>query len=126
MNEDQFKDRLKKLRKQSGISQTELSEKINVSKGLISLYESGKKLPSRDTLQSIADVFNVTIDYLAGRESGSIYYFEPEVANLAEIIKSSPLRKKVCELSRQMSDEDLAHLIYIMEKIIRIESASEK
>ncbi len=60
-------ERLKKLRKEKKLTQTELGSKINVTKVSISGYESGNRSPDTDTLQRLADFFEVSTDYLLGR-----------------------------------------------------------
>ena len=62
-----FGDRLKLLRKNSGYTQKELGEKLNVSGRVIGYYESNERFPDKDTLTDIADFFNVSVDYLLGR-----------------------------------------------------------
>ena len=62
-----FKERLKQLRMESDLTQTELAEKLQMSKGTIGNYESGSREPNLDTLEAIADFFNVDLDYLQGR-----------------------------------------------------------
>lgn len=62
-----FGQRLKELRKQRGISQNELSKYIGVSKSSVNMYERGEREPSFETLEAIADFFNVNMDYLLGR-----------------------------------------------------------
>lgn len=60
-------ERLKQLRNERKLTQTELGNKINVTKVSISGYESGKRSPDTDTLQRLADFFEVSTDYLLGR-----------------------------------------------------------
>lgn len=62
-----FGDRLKSLRKNSGYTQKELGEKLNVSGRVIGYYESNERFPDKDTLTDIADFFKVSVDYLLGR-----------------------------------------------------------
>lgn len=57
---------LKVLRKQQNISMKKLGEIIGVAESTISLYESGKRQPDKDTLIRIADYFCVSVDYLLG------------------------------------------------------------
>ena len=64
-----FASRLKDLRVARGLSQRELADKISVSCAAIGLYETGKRFPRRDQLEDIADYFNVSIDYLTGRDN---------------------------------------------------------
>ena len=59
--------RLKKLRKAKKLTQQDLASKINVTHVSISGYESGRRSPDTDTLQKIADYFDVSVDYLLGR-----------------------------------------------------------
>jgi len=62
-----FSEKLKELRKNSGLSQEELAEKIGVSRRSLIYYEQGKSYPSRpETITAIAEVFGVTTDELLG------------------------------------------------------------
>lgn len=60
-------NRIKELREELNLKQKELAEKLSLSQQAISGYENGNRFPDQDTLESIADFFNVTIDYLLGR-----------------------------------------------------------
>lgn len=64
-----FPQRLKNLRKQKDLTQTELANLLNLSHGAIAMWETGKRQPDNDTLLRIADFFNVTVDYLLGRDN---------------------------------------------------------
>ena len=59
--------RLKLLRKQKHMSQLSLAMKLNTTQMSISRYETGKREPDLKTLILIADVFDVSIDYLLER-----------------------------------------------------------
>lgn len=61
-----FSERLFELRTELGIGQVELAKKINVSKGIISLWENGKREPGLSSLVVLAKFFDVSIDYLCG------------------------------------------------------------
>lgn len=63
-----FADRFKQLRMEAGWTQEELAAKLGVSKGAIGNYESGMRSPRKfEDLEAVADVFNVSFDYLLGR-----------------------------------------------------------
>lgn len=62
-----FPTRLKELRTEGKLTQEQLGEKINVTKVSISGYESGNRKPDIETLQRIADFFNVSVDFLLGK-----------------------------------------------------------
>ena len=59
--------RLKELRENKGITQKQLSEETGMSFQSISFYEHGERDPGVKALISLADYFNVSIDYLVGR-----------------------------------------------------------
>lgn len=79
-----FPTNLKNLRLNHKMSQEELGKHIGVSKVSISGYESGNRTPDVDTLISIADVFNVSLDSLCGRK---IDHSEHATYTLGERIK---------------------------------------
>ena len=58
---------IKKLREKRNITQIRLSTGIDVSQETISAYESGRAMPSAETLVRIADFLNTSTDYLLGR-----------------------------------------------------------
>ncbi|MDL2212215.1 XRE family transcriptional regulator [Erysipelotrichaceae bacterium OttesenSCG-928-M19] len=64
-----LKDRLKKLRKEKGITQKEISELLNVSRVSYARYETGDRQPPYETLSKIADFFEVSTDYLLGNSN---------------------------------------------------------
>lgn len=64
-----FAIRLKELRQEKGIGQIELAKNLEVSKGIISLWENGQREPNMYSLIKLAKFFNVTIDYLVGLEN---------------------------------------------------------
>lgn len=59
---------LKKVRINNKISQQKLADEISVSRSTIAMWETGGSQPDNDNLMRIADYFNVTVDYLLGRE----------------------------------------------------------
>lgn len=62
----EFKDRIKKLRLSRDLTQDELSRKLGISRSTIGMYETGKREADYETLELIADFFNVDINYLTG------------------------------------------------------------
>ena len=80
----EFKENLKTLRKQKGVSQEELGENIGVKKSVISLYESGKRKPSFEVLEAIADYFNVDMNVLMGNSDMS--FQEAELLNYFRMV----------------------------------------
>ena len=62
-----FKDRIKQLRKVYGLTQNELSKILSMTQRSYSRFETGETFPTELMLNKIADVFNVSTDYLVGR-----------------------------------------------------------
>lgn len=58
--------RIKELRKEFGLSQVDLASRLEVTKQTISNWENENIQPSIDMLVDLANVFNVTTDYLLG------------------------------------------------------------
>ena len=61
-------NRIRELRKKRNMSQVRLSIELSVSQETISSYENGKYMPSFATLEKLASLFGVSIDYLMGRD----------------------------------------------------------
>ncbi|MBZ2090696.1 helix-turn-helix transcriptional regulator [Streptococcus parasanguinis] len=62
----EFSERLKKLRKDAGFTQVYVAEKLGISQPAYASWERGIKKPTQDNLVKIAQVLNVSIDYLVG------------------------------------------------------------
>lgn len=61
-------EHLKLARKQSGMTQKEVADNIGVGQSTYKNYECGIREPNGDTIVELANLFNVTTDYLLGRE----------------------------------------------------------
>lgn len=66
-----MKFRLKEIRERRKISQADLSRILNVSPSAVGMWEQGRREPDYATLNALADVFDVSVDYLLGREDSS-------------------------------------------------------
>ncbi len=64
-----FHLRLRELRNSRKLSQQELADYLKISKSSVNMYERGEREPGLDTLEEIADFFNVDMDYLTGKTS---------------------------------------------------------
>lgn len=82
--------RLKELRKENGITQSELAKSLNVSRSSIAMYENGERIPSYETLEVISDFFNVSILYLLEKES--VDYSNEELFKINEKLSDNQKR----------------------------------
>jgi len=71
-------EKIRQLRKDNKITQTELGKILNVEKSTISMYENNNTQPPSQTLALIAKYFNVTTDYLLGNETPA--KFKPQLS----------------------------------------------
>lgn len=65
----ELKEKLVALRKEKGLTQLVVAEKLNVSRQAISRWESGTALPSTDNLRCLGALYEVPIDYLVNEET---------------------------------------------------------
>lgn len=84
-----FGYRLKELRTKRKITQQQLGDAIHVSKVSVSGYENNNRTPDTETLQLIADYFNVTTDYLLGRNHTPEWANKDEVMELDKLLESN-------------------------------------
>lgn len=63
-----FSLRLKNLRKNMGYTQKDFAKLLNIGQTTIANYENGTRVPDISKIAEIADLFNVSIDYLYGRD----------------------------------------------------------
>lgn len=63
--------RIAALRREAGMSQAELAQRLQISPSAVGMYEQGRREPSVDTLVTMAEVFGVTTDFLlTGKAAG--------------------------------------------------------
>lgn len=62
-----FAERLRSLRQEKGWSQQRLADNLKLSKSSVNMYERGEREPGFETMEAIADLFNVDMNYLYGR-----------------------------------------------------------
>ena len=99
----EFNKKLQELRKQKGLTQEELAEKLYVSRAAISKWESGRGYPSIDSLKLIARFFSVTVDELLSSN---------EILTIAE--KSQKQNKEhTCNLIFGLLDICIALLLFL-------------
>ena len=112
--------RLKELRKERRISQTELGQMIGVATSSISEYESGKISPPDELKIKIADYFGVTLDYLLGRSNirDATEYTalkdDPELLEFWEVIRANPDFKLLYKKSKELTPNAIKQMVRII------------
>lgn len=79
---------LEKLRKLNGLSKADVAKKLQLPYMTYNNYEVGRNEPNLSTLIKLADFYNITIDYLIGRNfQGDVGYLNEKQRNLLLLIK---------------------------------------
>ena len=61
--------RLKEVRKSKGLTQQDVAKYVGISQNNYSYWENGKVKIDNDSIKKLADLFNVSVDYLLGRDT---------------------------------------------------------
>ncbi|KZD98477.1 helix-turn-helix domain-containing protein [Lactiplantibacillus plantarum] len=75
-------DRIKKVSKKRGFSLTQVNDKANLGKNTI--YSWKTKEPSINNLKAVADVLNVSVDYLLGKTDDNSTSMKPKQVDIAD------------------------------------------
>ena len=107
-----FAEKLRLLRKERNMTQTELSKSLGVSPSSIGMYEQGRREPDSQTLLKVANFFDVTAGYLIGDEEIARTQNVEEIAELV----SEMLKKKeyLFYEGRPLKEEDLDRIIRVI------------
>ena len=83
-------DKIYQLRKQSGMSQEEAADKLNISRQALSRWENGTAQPVANNIIEISKLFGVTTDYLLNDD----YQSDDNIPAVIAVKKSNPIRRK--------------------------------
>lgn len=90
----EFSERLKNLRKQAHLTQVDVAEKLGISQPAYASWERGIKKPTQDNLVKIAQILNVSIDYLVGNSDEDIKHDELDNVELLFRMNSNGLTEE--------------------------------
>lgn len=117
-----FKDRLVQLRKEHKLSQYALAEKLGFTRGQISNYELGAREPDLETLQKIADFFEVSLDYINGRTDDRTATKKEPIkdtleVDIEELFVNNP-RIQPKYKGKELTDEEMVRVSKMLEVIL--------
>lgn len=105
------------------MTQTELANALDISRSAVGMYENGEREPDFQTLEAIADFFNVDMNRLLGKSGLSReilennYYIDDEVAELAQQIYEDPDKRILFSAARDISKEDMQFVIDMIRRL---------
>ena len=100
-------ERIDKLINERGIKRNTLSKEIKeINHNTFYAWETRGTIPNGEILSKIADYFNVSVDYLLGREKPSATYFEGEHKELIELYEklNATGKQKLLEYAEDLTD----------------------
>ena len=117
-----FKNRLKELRKEKNLKQSEVAEELGLGRSTYANYEQGKRFPGKENLITIADYFGVSIDYLLGEtdEKQSADKVINEISKDEELlefynaVKKNNELKKLFKHSKNLSSKSIKQIVEII------------
>ncbi len=108
-----FSEKLTKLRKENGLSQEDLADKLDVSRQSVSKWELGTTYPEMDKLLTMCKIFNVTLDDLTNDEvdfkevnNKKKNYFDSMMDDITHIIDNS------YNMFKSMNGKQLAKVLF--------------
>ena len=106
-----FGEKIKEARKQCGLSQEQLAEKMAVSRSAVAKWEANNGLPDIDNLKALAQLLNVSIDYLLddGEVIDEVVMREPY--NLSDYGKDIKKKKKDRVIREKFPDAEIHTLL---------------
>ena len=107
-----FPNSFKHIREKCCLTQQQLADKLGISRSAVGMYEKGEREPIFETLELIADTFNVDMNYLLGKKPSTevipdTYYFNPETSKIAQEIYDNKELSLLFDAARDADPEDL-------------------
>ena len=117
-----FKNVFKSLRLKSGLTQQQMADALKLSRSTVGMYENGEREPSFEILETIADYFNVDMNYLIGNKDYSQvitpdYYYNKDASAAAQFLLENPEYKVLFDASRKVKPEDIQFVAEMIERI---------
>lgn len=122
-----FSETLKKLRKQDGLTQAEAARQMGITRSALGMYETGKREPDFETLELIADFYNVDMNTLYGRaapsaasvgsSSADLVNNDPALTELLERYRDDPGYRMLFSVTRDATPEDILKAVKIIQTL---------
>ena len=111
-----FYERFEELCKQKGTTPSAVCVKIGYSKATSSYWKKSQKIPKREALEKISELFDVNIDYLTGKSSVVRTMEIPQITNAPIQTNRSEMFSILSKLTDSELDELLHYADYLLSK----------
>lgn len=123
-----YSNRIRELRKNKSLSQEQLADKLGVTKQAVSQMERGARKPSVTMLEALCDFFNVSTDYLLGKEDVTIRIVDgdgirkldsvnSEINRIAKIIRDNPTMHNLFDIARNCTPDNLELIAEVLKRM---------
>lgn len=115
-----------RLLQKHNLSAYKVSKATGVTQSTLSDWKRGRSTPKTDTMQKLADFFDVSVDYMMGRESeepnavdkeNNPIVLDDEALELLEELKERPEMKTLFSVSKKATKDDILKAIKIIEAL---------
>lgn len=114
-------NKLSYLRKKEKMSQEQLANKLNISPSTVGMYETAKRQPDNEMVTKIANLFNVSTDYLLDNDLKDVNVSEDNkklIQSLADGL-TNPLNKALYSKASELkNDRDKEAVLKVIEAFI--------
>lgn len=111
-----FAQRLKDARHSKGMTQRELANALNVSKSIVSHWESSNRTPPMTSMPAIAEVLGVSVNYLVGDSTEAIAY-DSTMNEIAKEIMDKPELRMLFNVAINSKKEDILMCTNLLERV---------
>lgn len=116
----EFNENLRKFRKEKGLTQKEMADRLGINMSTYSRYETGNREPYVPMVKKMADILGVTGDELIGLDEGqdapSEYYLRRRAAAYAELMADNPKYQTLFEAAANVAPEDVDFIREMIER----------
>ena len=118
-----MEERIKELRKELGLTQTEFAERIGSAQNTITGYETGRRVPSSQVITLIARTFDVNETWLRTGE-GAMFNEVTRDERVAEFVgealngKSDSIKRRMISVLSRMNDDDWSAMEHFAELLL--------
>ncbi len=121
-----MENRIAKMRKEFGLNQTQLAQKLNTTQANISSWEHGKWQPDNETLVKLSIIFHCTIDYLLCKSDEYMNQKESEKIEPKEESRLTEKQRELLDILEELNIGDINKIIGYAESLKQKEMSTEE